>query len=186
MELSVIYDGVLDPSAFNLSEMFRNAQFLYFSAGNNFNYELEIGVSLVVFAPTIGGGEQAKLAADLGVLNSNQIIPLTREVSESGLDYQLAFGVDTSVPGFRAYVWTSEVTQEGLAEAIAQLQENALDILENQATQLATQLAIGANQIAQNQALALIGTGLIPLTAGVTAPVPLILEGSSLLLLPGI
>lgn len=192
MELAVIYDGALDPEQFNLSEQFTGGQFLYFSAGNDFNDEFEIGVNLMVFVPTIGG-EQAKYAKDLGILNTNNVIALEREVSESGLSYQLAFGVDSGLSGFRAYVFRSDNSLDSLAvdlaeikELITQIEANQLDILTNQTTQLAIDTAIGANQLLQNQAISLIGAGLIPITAGVTAPVAPILAGSSLLLLPGI
>lgn len=192
MELAVIYDGALSESDFNLSEQFTGGQFLYFSAGNDFNSELEIGVSLVCFVPTIGG-DQAKIVKNLGVLNSNEIISLEREVSESGLPYQLAFGVDSGVSGFRAYVFRSDNTFDQTADQITeiyalieQLQANQLDILNNQATQLALNTAIGSNQLLQNQAISLIGAGLVPVTAGITTPVAPILSGSSLLLLPGL
>jgi hypothetical protein len=193
MELAVIYDGVLSASDFNLSETFTGGQFLYFSAGNDFNDEFEIGVNLVVFAPTIGGGDQAKYAKDLGILNTNAIIPLEREVSESGLTYQLAFGVDSSLSGFRAYVFRSDNSLDSVAadleqikELVTQIETAQADILTNQTTQFALDSAIGANQLLQNQAISLIGAGLIPVTAGVTAPVPPLLAGSSLLLLPGL
>jgi hypothetical protein len=192
MELAVVYDGMLTADGFNLSEPFTGGQFLFFSAGNDFNYELEIGVSLVILTETIGG-TQAKLAQNLGVLNTNEIVPLAREVSESGLPYQLAFGVDTGIPGFRAYVYRSDNTFDLVAEQIAEIQSaieqieaNQLDILTNQTTQLTLNSAIGANQLLQNQAISLIGAGLIPVTAGVTTPVAPILSGSSLLLLPGL
>lgn len=193
MELAVIYDGVLDPFVFNLSETFTGGQFLYFSAGNDFNDEFEIGVNLMVFVPTIGGGDQAKYAKDLGILNTNAIIPLEREVSESGLAYQLAFGVDSALSGFRAYVFRSDNSLDSVAadldqikDLITQIEANQADILTNQTTQFALNTAIGANQLIQNQALSLLGAGLIPLTAGATAPVPALLAGSSLLLLPGL
>lgn len=185
MELAVIYDGSLASDSFNLSQPVTGVQFLYFSAGNDFNYELEIGVSLVLFTPTIEGGDQAKIASPLGTLNTNEIVPIPREISESGLTFQLAFGVDSNVSGFRAYAFKSDNSLDSLADQIAALETAIDDILANQTTQFALDSAIGANQLAQNQALSLIGTGLIPITAGVTAPVPVLLEGSSLLLLPG-
>lgn len=193
MELAVIYDGFLDPAAFNLSETFTGGQFLYFSAGDNFNDEFEIGVNLVVFAPVLGGSDQAKYVKDLGILNTNSVIPLDREVSESGLDYQLAFGVDSGLSGFRAYVFRSDNSLDSVAAELAEVKEmitaieaNQADILTNQTTQFALDTAIGANQLIQNQALSLLGAGLIPITAGVTAPIPPLLAGSSLLLLPGL
>ena len=111
------------------------------------------------------------------------MISIPKEFSESDYEFYVAFGCAFPIPDFRCYVITSEVTQETLADDLIQIQADIDLILENQTTAFNLQAAIGVNELAQNTALSILGTGLAPLTAGVSAGVIPVLTGSQLLLL---
>lgn len=191
MELRVIYDGPLVAADKNLSTTFKGGQFLYFDPHLSPDPEtgaeryIELGVSLLAKVPIIGG-EKLVLWDDLGFLNSDLLIPIPREVSESGYDFYLGIGTSIDEPNFTAYVIYSEVSQETLAADLESLKDDVALILENQTTAFNLDFAIAANQLAQNTALGILGTGLAPISAGLTAGVVPVLTASPLLLLPGL
>lgn len=185
MQVKVIYDGLVSASEpRNLSQPFTGGQYLYFDPQLPEGIALMIGVAWLIKLPGING-DLLKVWETSNSLDTDTIIPIPREISESGYELYCSFGTSVNQPNFRAYVIYSEVTQESLAADLDQIQSDLADILQNQTTQFALDTAIGINQLAQNQAISLIGTGLIPITGGITSPVPLLLTGSSLLpLLP--
>jgi hypothetical protein len=191
MEIRVIYDGPLAAAAKNLSQTFTGGQFLYFDPhlppdpNTGAERYIELGVSLLAKVPIIGG-EKLVLWDDLGFLNSDLLIPIPREVSESGYEFYLGIGTSIDEPQFTAYVIYSTVTQETLAADLDSVKTDLDSILENQTTAFNLDFAIAANQIAQNTALGILGTGLAPITAGVSAGVLPVLTASPLLLLPGL
>lgn len=184
MKMRVIFDGTVYAAGRNLTQTFKGGQFLYFDPQLETNQFQELGVSLIARLPGVNGTID-KLWDDLGILNTDNIIPIPREVSESGFEFYLGLGSSIDQPNFRAYLIYSEITQESVSNQIEDLGEDIEQILENQTTAFNLQTAIGLNQLSQNTALTILGTGLAPISAGVTAGVIPALIGSSLLpLLP--
>jgi hypothetical protein len=184
MKLQVIFDGTVYAAGRNLSQTFKGGQFLYFDPQLETNQSLEMGVSLIARLPGLNGTID-KLWDNLGTMNSDNIIPIPREVSEANFDFYLGLGSSIDQPNFRAYVIYSEVTQESISSQIDDLKAEIDKILQNQTTAFNLETAIGLNQLAQNTALTILGTGLVPISAGVTAGVVPVLSGASLLpLLP--
>ena len=109
--------------------------------------------------------------------------PIPREVSESGYEIYLGIGTSVDQPNFTVYVIYSDVTQESLAAQLDTVQDDLNLILQNQTTTFTLESALAANALAQNTALTILGTGLAPISAGVTTGVVPVLAGSQLLLL---
>lgn len=191
MDINVIFDGpVLASSPRNLTQAFKGGQFIYCDPhlppdpDTGGPQSLILGVAFLIKVPLIGG-EKLVLWDSLQDLDSNVLTPIPREVSESGYDIYLGIGTSVDQPNFTVYVIYSDVTQESLAGQLDTLQADIDLILQNQTTTFNLEAAIASNQLAQNAAISLIGTGLIPLTAGVTTPVPALLSSSSIIgLLP--
>lgn len=185
MEVRVIYDGaILASQARNLSTAFTGGQYLYFDPQLPEGIALMIGVAWLIKLPGVNG-ELIKIWETNNSLDTDNILPIPREISESGYELYCSFGTSVDQPNFRAYVIYSEVTQESLAAQLEAVQNDLDLILQNQTTTFNLEAAIASNQLAQNAAISLIGTGLIPLTAGVTTPVPALLSSSSIIgLLP--
>jgi hypothetical protein len=186
MQLKVIYDGTLLSSApRNLSQSFTGGQYLYFDPQLGENLALMIGVAWLIKLPGVNG-DLLKVWETSNSLDTDVIIPIPREVSESGYELYCSFGTSVDQPNFRAYVIYSNITQESLAGQLGTLQADVDLILQNQTTSFTLESALAANALAQNTALTILGTGLAPISAGVTAGVVPVLAGSQLLLLlPG-
>jgi hypothetical protein len=182
MQLQVIFDDTVIAAGRNLSTTFKGGQFIYFDAQLGDDLVLEIGVALLIKLPGING-ELVKVWDNSEILNSDNLIPIPREISESNFDLYLGLGSSIDQPNFRAYVIYTEVSQETLSAQIDDLQADIDLILQNQTTSFNLQAAIGVNELAQNTALSILGTGLAPLTAGVSAGVIPVLTGSQLFFL---
>lgn len=184
MKMRVIFDGTVYAAGRNLTQTFKGGQFLYFDPQLEPNQDLDLGVTLIAKLPGLNGAID-KLWDDLGILNTDNIIPIPREVSESGFEFYLGLGSSIDQPNFRAYLIYSEVTQESVSIQVEDLKKEIELILQNQTTSFNLETAIGMNQLAQNTAITILGMGLAPISAGVTAGVVPVLTGSSLLpLLP--
>lgn len=183
MELRLIYDGAVSASGRNISQTFVGGQFLYFDPQAGEGISMEIGVALLIKLPGIGG-DLLKIWEDRGFLDTNNLIPIPREVSEAGYELYIALGVAADVPSFRAYVIYSTVTQESLSQQITDLQTEVTTLLENQTTAFNLQLALAGNALVQNAALSIVATGLIPITGGVSGTAVPVLASNPLLALP--
>ncbi len=185
MEIKIIYDGTVFASEpRNLSQPFKGGQYLYFDPGLDDGLALIIGVAWLIRLPGING-QLTKVWETKNSLDTDEIIPIPREVSESGFELYCSFGTTVDQPNFRAYVVYSDVTQESIGDDVAAIKEDIKLLLQNQTTAFNLDAAIAANQLAQNTALAILGTGLSPISAGVTAGVVPILSASPILpLLP--
>lgn len=177
--LSVVYDGTLNADSVNTSTPFKSGKFIYFTASSLAQFEVaEIGISCIAQLPTLGGNVD-KLWVELGSCFTDTLIPLPSEVGSFDFDFYLAFSSEFDLIGFRAYVVTSTATLESLEAQIANLE--LAQTIESTITQ-----AIAINEVAQNVALSILGTGLIPITAGVTAPIPALLSPANIPLLVGL
>jgi hypothetical protein len=192
MDINVIFDGpVLASSPRNLTQAFKGGQFIYCDPhlppdpNTGGPQSLILGVAFLIKVPLIGG-EKLVLWDSLQDLDSKVLTPIPREVSESGYEIYLGIGTSIDQPNFTVYVIYSDVTQESLASQLDTLQDDLNLILQNQTTPFTLESALAANALAQNTALTILGTGLAPISAGVTAGVVPVLAGSQLLLLlPG-
>jgi hypothetical protein len=185
MQLLNIFDASLSPNTENLSTRFKHGQFLVFDGNLPLGESYEIGIALNAVIPLIGTTVLRNWDST-EFLDTDQMISIPKEFSESDYEFYVAFGCASPIPDFRCYVITSEVTQETLADDLIQIQADINLILENQTTAFRLQAAIGVNELAQNTALSILGTGLAPISAGITAGVVPVLSGSNLLLLlPG-
>lgn len=173
----VVYDGSLVPLSINDSIPFTGGRFIYFTASSlSTDEELEVGISCLVNLPTLNG-TTTKLWAEIGTALSDSIIPLPSEIGDMPYDFFLSFGVGSEVSGFRAYVISSEDTLESIASQIEDL-EAKLDALK------ATTDLINLNASIQNIALGILGTGLTPITGGITSAIPLLFSTTTFLPLP--
>ena len=185
MNLINIFDGSLAPNTVNLSTRFKHGQFLVFEGNLPLGESYEIGIALNAVIPLIGS-TVLKNWDSTEFLDTDQMIRIPKEFSESDYEFYVAFGCSFPISNFRCYVITSEVSQESLSAQIEAIQADIDLILQNQTTAFNLQAAIGVNELAQNTALSILGTGLAPISAGVTAGVVPVLTGSQLLLLlPG-
>jgi hypothetical protein len=165
----------------NLSTRFKHGQFLVFDGNLPLGEYYEIGIALNAVIPLIGSTVLRNWDSN-EFLDTDQMISIPKEFSESDYDFYVAFGCSFSIPDFRCYVITSEVTQETLSDDISKIQADLDLVLENQTTAFNLQAAIAGNELAQNTALSILGTGLAPISAGVTAGVIPVLTGSQLFL----
>jgi hypothetical protein len=185
MNLINIFDGSLAPNTVNLSTRFKHGQFLVFDGNLPQGESYEIGIALNAVIPLIGS-TVLKTWSSTEFLDTDEMISIPKEFSESDYEFYVAFGCSFPISNFRCYAITSDVTQETISEDLSQIQADIDLILQNQTTAFNLQTAIGVNELAQNTALSILGTGLAPLTAGVSAGVVPVLTGSQLLLLlPG-
>ena len=187
MNLINIFDGTLltSPENGNLTIPFKHGQFLIFDAGLPLGEEYIIGVAYNMIVPLIGTTASKSWETN-EFLKTDEIVRIPREFSDSDYEVYVAILPSEEIPNFRCYVVTSDVTQETISENLSQIQADIDLILQNQTTAFNLQTAIGVNELAQNTALSILGTGLAPLTAGVSAGVVPVLTGSQLLLLlPG-
>jgi hypothetical protein len=184
MQLRNIFDGtlLLKPDNGNLTLPFKHGQFLIFDAGLPLGEEYIIGVAYNMIIPLIGTTAPKSWETN-EYLKTDEIVRIPREFSESDYEVYVAISPSEEIPNFRCYVITSEVTQETLSDDISQIQADLDLVLENQTTAFNLQAAIGVNELAQNTALSILGTGLAPISAGVTAGVIPVLTGSQLFFL---
>ena len=185
MNLINIFDGSLSPNSVNLSTRFKRGQFLVFDAALNSGESYDIGIALNAVIPLIGT-TVLKNWSSADFLDTDEMIHIPKEFSESDYEFYVAFGCSFPISGFRCYVITSDVTQESIGANLEDIKDDINLILENQTTAFNLQSAIGVNELLQNTALSILGTGLAPISAGITAGVVPVLSGSNLLLLlPG-
>lgn len=176
--ISVIYDGSLQQDSVNVSQSFTKGRFIYVTSSSISSSQiLEIGVSCIVAVPAIGGNVEVNWT-DLGVISTDSVIPIPTEIGEFDYPCSLAFAVSSSLSGFRAYVITSEGGHERTLEELQSISAK-VDSLQNTANQIAL------TDTLQNIALSILGTGLAPISAGVTASIPALLAPSVIPLLPG-
>lgn len=177
-ELSVIYDATLAANSVNTSIEFSNGKFVYFTCSSlSVNEVAEIGISCIARLPSLSGTVD-KLWVELGTAFTDTLIPLPSEIADFNFTFYLAFSTEFSLDGFRAYVVTSTTTLESLEAQITSL-------INAQAAESTVTNAIAANEVLQNSALSLLGTGLIPITGGVTSAIPALLAPANIpLLLP--
>ena len=174
--LSIIYDNSISPTAINVTNYFKHGKFIYFTSSDlTPNQYYELGVSCIIVLPTLNGNVD-KLWSDLGTLRTNEIIPLPSEIADFDFNFYLAFGTQDEIPNLMVYVCTSNVTLETIDAEIKALQTSVGDIQ-------TTTTINNYQSTLQNAALSIIGTGLIPITGGVTSPVPLLFPASTLPLL---
>lgn len=175
--ISVIYDGDLQQDNVNLSQAFTKGRFIYVTCSSiSANQVLEVGVSCIITTPTIGGTTEVNWT-DLGVVNTDSLIPIPTEIGEFDYSCYLAFAVNAFVSGFRVYVITSEGGHERTLEELESI-DSKIDSL----IAVTNQLAL--SDTLQNVALSILGTGLAPITAGVTASIPVLLSPNTIPLLP--
>ena len=174
--ISIVYDSSVSPTDTNTTNTFRNGKFVYFTSTDLSPSQFyEIGVSCIIRLPTIGGTTD-KLWTDLGTLRTNEIITLPSEIADFDYDFYLAFGTEAEIPNLRCYLCSSEVNLESIDSLI-----RSLEIEIGEVQQQTIDIANNANL--QNAAFSLIGTGLVPITGGATAGVPLLFSSTTIPLL---
>lgn len=134
MQLKVIYDSPIYPDQVNISQDFKGGQFLIFHIpGAPEDEESAIGLALNARLPLIGS-TTIKNWSDISEANTDKLIVLPREYSESNFDFYCAFASPIFIPLFRVYVVTSEASLEGLNTSLeeikALIQQTEVDIPE--------------------------------------------------------
>lgn len=121
MELKVIYDGAIYPDRVNLSQDFKGGQFLIFDIPGFPDDE-------VVFIPTalnaripLIGNTTVKHWDETSETNTDSLLAIPREISESGYSLYCAFLSTSFIPLFRCYVLTSKVSIEDLKSSLDEI-----------------------------------------------------------------
>jgi hypothetical protein len=124
MKLKIIFDGTVLAAGKNISQTFRGGQFLYFDPQLEENQSLEIGISFLAILPGLNDTSLLKVWDELHVLDTDNIIPIPREISESGFEFYIALGTSVDQPNFRAYLVYSDISLESLAAQLDDLKTN--------------------------------------------------------------
>ncbi|PSF30589.1 hypothetical protein C7H19_23700 [Aphanothece hegewaldii CCALA 016] len=137
METSVIFDGTLQPNQVSDSQSFTNGQFLLFDVpGLQQGEGVQIGMSIILKIPIIGKIAEKILPMtlierDLSLnLDTNLLFPIPREITESGHEVYCSFA-STETVQLRAYVITSNVTQESLLSTLDNKIQELKDLITN-------------------------------------------------------
>lgn len=141
MQTNVIFDGDIQSNQVSDSQSFTNGQFLLFDVpGLQQGEGVQIGMSIVLKIPIIGKIAEKLLPMtlierDLSLsLDTNLIFPIPKEITESGHEVYCSFA-STKTLSLRAYVITSNVTQENLLTTlegkIQDLKDELKDLITN-------------------------------------------------------
>lgn len=123
MKLKVIYDSPIYPDQVNLSQDFKGGQFLIFDIpGAPEDEETAIGLALNARIPLIGS-TPIKNWSDISEANTDRLIALPREYSESNYDFYCAFASTVFIPLFRVYAVISEVSLETLSSNLQEIKD---------------------------------------------------------------
>lgn len=177
-DLRVVYDGTISPNSVNLTNTFKGGRVAFITVSSlGIDQTLEIGISCIVRLPSLSGIVD-KLWTELGTVYSDTAIVLPSEIADLDYDFYFALGSGDTVEGVRVYVTTDPLS---LSIINAKLDE----VLDTLATNSETANLLLSNELLQNTALSIFGTGLIPITADVTATIPPLLSSSLIPLLTG-
>lgn len=170
-DLRVVYDSSLSPNAINVSQTFKNGRVAFITVSSLGNNQVaEIGISCIVKLPSLSGTVD-KLWTELGTIFSDTAIVLPSELADLPYDFYFAMSSEDTIGGFRIYVVTEDINLTTISEQLEELLQLTKGI------EITNNLTLG-NQLLQNSALTILGTGLIPITAGVTSAIPPLLAPS--------
>jgi hypothetical protein len=124
MKLKVIFDGTVFAAKENISQTFRGGQFLYFDPQLEENQSLEIGIAFLAILPGLNDTHLLKVWDELQVLDTDNIVPIPREISESDFEFYIALGTSIDQPNFRAYLVYSDISLESLTAQLDELKTN--------------------------------------------------------------
>lgn len=188
-QLKVIFDGnvIPNPNASQESIRFTNAEYLIIdilSPQLADDEGLEFGLALLMETPLIGKIKTSYVPFKISEWqvgltgDSRELIAIPREFSESGYNLFCAIGVNEPVT-LRIYAVISDTTKEEIQFTCDEILAKVSSIEVKQNTNLAL-------DVSQNVAIGIIGTGLVPITGGVTSPVPVIVGKDLPVLLPAL
>lgn len=187
--LSVIYDGNLPPRTIQETERFNQGDFILIDIINPTlanNEGILIGLAILLEIPIIGRTAIKYVphqitdfeinARELG--DSKELIAIPQEFSNS--EYNFFVGLNSSEEvSLRVYVIDNYQNDiDDVYDNVDEVKRLISQIIDRQNLDLAL-------NVAQNVSIGIIGTGLIPITAGVTTPVPAIVT-SPIRLLPSL
>jgi hypothetical protein len=178
MSINVIFDGQLNPNTISESNIFTNANFLLLDVISPVladNEGVLIGLGLLARIPIIGKTaikyvphkitEYEVNARELG--DSTELIAIPYEFSNSPYEFFLGLNSSQSVT-LRIYAITNYENNIDINHDLIQEVLNKINEIK-----LRQDLNI-ALDTSQNVAIGILGTGLIPVTGGVTSPIPAI------------